>query len=51
MTLIYAHAGHWFLGLLEAAPVLILGGALTWSTLRDRRRRRREGEGRGGTRS
>jgi hypothetical protein len=43
MTPIFAHAGHWFLGALEAAPVLILGVALTISTMRDKRRKREAG--------
>jgi hypothetical protein len=41
MTVI-AHAGHWIEGLIFAAPVLIVAGALGVSTARERRRRKRE---------
>ena len=39
--IVFAHAGHWLLGLAYAAPVLVLGvwiGIVSW---RDRRGRRR----------
>ena len=39
---VIAHAGHWFVGILEAAPVLVLGGWLALATLKERRRERRE---------
>jgi hypothetical protein len=45
MTVI-AHAGHWIEGAIFAAPVLIVAGALGYSSMRERRRRRREGAGR-----
>jgi hypothetical protein len=49
-TLILAHAGHWFAGLLYLAPVLIVVGALMWQSYKDRRlgdeeELEREGEG------
>jgi hypothetical protein len=37
MNLPMAHAGHWAVGLLYLAPVLIVVGALGWQTLKDRR--------------
>jgi hypothetical protein len=36
-TVIVAHAGHWFAGLLYLAPVLIVVGALGWQSYKDRR--------------
>jgi hypothetical protein len=42
MTVI-AHAGHWIEGAIFAAPVLIVAGALTISSMKERRRRRNEG--------
>jgi hypothetical protein len=40
--LVLAHAGHWLLSLVYAAPVLLLGGAVAISVLRERWRRARE---------
>jgi hypothetical protein len=37
-TLILAHAGHWFSGLLYLAPVVIVVGALGYQSIKDRRR-------------
>lgn len=39
-----AHAGHWFVGLLYLAPVIIVIGVLLFQTWRDRRADR-SGEG------
>ena len=36
-TLILAHAGHWFAGLLYLAPVLIVVGALLYQSWKDKR--------------
>jgi hypothetical protein len=36
--LVTAHAGHWLVSLVYAAPALLLAGALAVSTLRQRRR-------------
>ena len=36
-----AHAGHWLLQLLYAAPVIVLALAIAWSRIQDRRQRRR----------
>jgi hypothetical protein len=41
-VIVFAHAGHWFLGLLYAAPVLIVAGLMGIESLRSRRRQRRE---------
>jgi hypothetical protein len=38
MTLPLAHAGHILVDLLYVAPLLVVLGALGWSSLRDRRR-------------
>jgi len=32
-----AHAGHWALGLFEAAPVVIVAAVATWRTVAGRR--------------
>lgn len=37
MTL-FAHAGHWLVSMVYAAPALLLAGALVVSTIRQRRR-------------
>jgi hypothetical protein len=37
---VIAHFGHWYVGLAFASPVLVLGGALGYSTFRHRRDRR-----------
>lgn len=42
--IVIAHAGHWALGLLEAAPLLIVAAFATWRTHAERRRRRAAGE-------
>jgi cyanate permease len=39
-----AHAGHWFAGLLYAAPVVVLAAALWVQSLRDKRRDRKKKE-------
>lgn len=39
--LVLAHAGHWLVSLVYAAPALLLGGVLAFSALKDRRRRAR----------
>lgn len=36
--LVLAHAGHWYVSMIYAAPALLLGGGLAYSTLRERRR-------------
>jgi 4-hydroxybenzoate polyprenyltransferase len=36
-TLILAHAGHWFAGLLYLAPVVIVVGALLYQSWKDKR--------------
>jgi hypothetical protein len=41
VTAIFAHAGHWAVGLAYAAPVLVLLGWLGVVRLRDSRARRR----------
>jgi hypothetical protein len=38
LMLPYAHAGHWLVSLVYAAPALLLAGALAISTMRQRRR-------------
>jgi hypothetical protein len=38
MTPVYAHAGHWLVSMVYAAPALLLAGALAVSTIRQRRR-------------
>ena len=38
MTLVFAHAGHWLVSMVYAAPALLLAGALAVSTIRQRRR-------------
>lgn len=35
---VFAHAGHWTVSLIYAAPALLLAGALVLSTLKQRRR-------------
>lgn len=35
---VLAHAGHWLISLVYAAPALLLAGALAVSTVRQRRR-------------
>ena len=40
--IVFAHAGHWFLGLVYAAPVLIVAALMGIDALRGRRRRRAE---------
>jgi hypothetical protein len=42
--IVIAHAGHWALGLLEAAPLLIVAAFATWRTHAERRRRRAAGD-------
>jgi hypothetical protein len=37
MTLVVAHAGHWLANLLYLAPVLVIVGALTFQSWRDKR--------------
>jgi hypothetical protein len=39
--LVTAHAGHWLVSLVYAAPALLLAGGLAISVLRERRRRAR----------
>jgi hypothetical protein len=34
MTLVFAHAGHWFAQLLYLAPVIAMIGALLWARIR-----------------
>jgi hypothetical protein len=41
----FAHAGHWLLDLLYAAPLLIMVGLLGVARLRERRSRSREDGG------
>jgi hypothetical protein len=36
---VFAHAGHWFEGLLYLLPVFAMLGALGWSKMKARRRR------------
>ncbi len=38
-----AHAGHWVLNLLYAAPVVILVAVLGYQSMKDRRRLKSEG--------
>ena len=40
--IVFAHAGHWFLGLLYAAPVLVVAALMGLDSLKGRRRRRAE---------
>jgi len=40
---VLAHAGHWLLQLLYAAPVIVLVVAILWGRIRDRRAERRGG--------
>lgn len=35
---VFAHAGHWLVSMVYAAPALLLAGALIVSTIRQRRR-------------
>ena len=42
--IVIAHAGHWALGLLEAAPLLIVVAFAAWRTHAERRRRRGTGD-------
>ena len=35
---VFAHAGHWLVSMVYAAPALLLAGALVVSTMRQRRR-------------
>jgi hypothetical protein len=35
---VFAHAGHWLVSMVYAAPALLLAGALVVSTIRQRRR-------------
>lgn len=35
---VFAHAGHWLVSMVYAAPALLLAGALAVSTIRQRRR-------------
>jgi hypothetical protein len=42
--IVIAHAGHWALGLLEAAPLLIVAAFATCRTHAERRRRRAAGD-------
>lgn len=39
--IVFAHAGHWLLGLVYAAPVVVLGGWIGFVSWRDKRRGRR----------
>lgn len=36
--IVIAHAGHWALGLLEAAPLFVVAAFALWRSLGDRRR-------------
>jgi hypothetical protein len=38
LMVVLAHAGHWLVSLVYAAPALLLAGALVISTMRQRRR-------------
>jgi hypothetical protein len=38
--LVLAHFGHWYVSMIYAAPALLLGGGLAFSTLREKRRHR-----------
>lgn len=39
---VLAHAGHWLPQLLYAVPLVVLGGVILASKLRERRERRRQ---------
>jgi hypothetical protein len=45
----FAHAGHWLLDLLYAAPLLVMVGVLAVGRLRERRRGRTNGGTDGGS--
>jgi hypothetical protein len=49
LMVVFAHAGHWLVSMVYAAPALLLAGALAVSTVRQRRRdaARRAAEGPG----
>jgi hypothetical protein len=40
--LVIAHAGHWALGLLEAAPLFVVAAFGLWRSVGERRRRHDE---------
>jgi hypothetical protein len=42
--IVIAHAGHWALGLLEAAPLLVVAAFATWRSQIERRRHRAAGD-------
>jgi len=42
--LVFAHAGHYALGLVEASPVLIVVVVAVWNSLAERKRRRSGGD-------
>lgn len=35
-ALVIAHAGHWLVNLLYAAPMVIIGGVLWWTSRKER---------------
>jgi hypothetical protein len=45
MTPVLAHAGHWIANFLYLAPVLVIVGALTYQSWREKRARGREDDG------
>jgi hypothetical protein len=44
VTLVLAHAGHWIANLLYLAPVLVIVGALSFQSWRDKRARGRDAD-------
>jgi hypothetical protein len=44
VTLVLAHAGHWIANLLYLAPVLVIVGALSFQSWRDKRGRGRDAD-------
>jgi hypothetical protein len=44
IVVVVAHAGHWIVSALYLVPVLVIAGALTIQSRREKRRARREDE-------
>jgi hypothetical protein len=42
--IVIAHAGHWALGVLEAAPLIVVAAVVMWRTWTQRAPRARSGE-------